>query len=240
LDSTAARILVVDDDERAVRLLKRYLTERGYWVDTAANGDEMYERIGQQQPDLILLDLALPGTHGLDLARDVRRDSDDVGIIIVTGSGADIDMIIGLEVGADDYVEKPFDNRALLARIRSVLRRLSHRNQGAGDHNIAQFAGFSLDLTAHKLVDESNQEIALTGHEFQLLEFMVRKANRVLSRDQIMDSVNERDWLPSDRSVDVLISKLRKKLETDPAHPQLIKTMRSYGYIMTTPVDFTD
>jgi len=239
LDRTV-RILVVDDDERAVRLLTRYLSKSGYEVDSASNGDEMYECIRQRQPDLILLDLELPGKHGLDLARDLRGDSDDVGIIIVTGSGVDIDMIVGLEIGADDYIQKPFDNRALLARIRSVLRRIGQRDPAVQDHNIARFANFSLDLTAHKLVDESNREILLTGHEFQLLEYMVSNANRVLSRDQIMDSVNDRDWLPSDRSVDVLISKLRKKLEADPAHPEIIKTMRSFGYIMTTRIDFSD
>ncbi len=237
---SAAKILVVDDDDRTVRLLTRYLSKSGYTVDAATDGEEMYRSIRKSQPDLVLLDLELPGKHGLELARELRSESADIGIIIVTGTGADIDMIVSLETGADDYIEKPFNERALLARVRSVLRRIVRRNAQSEKHHIAKFAGYTLDMTAHKLVDSLNKEIHLTSYEYRLLELLVTHANRVLSRDQILDALHERAWDPTDRSVDVLVNKLRKKLELDTANPQIIKTMRGFGYIMTSRVDFSD
>lgn len=233
------RILVVDDEDAVIELLTRYLSKHGYQVDSASNGVEMYARIVQNQPDLILLDLELPGTHGLNLVKDLRVKLKDVGIIIVTGTGVEIDMVVALEIGADDYVQKPFEQRPLLARIRSVLRRVDQRIPETENHSVARFAGFTLDLTAHKLLDKSNREVIFTGHEYQLLEVLVRNASRVMSRDQIMDWINERGQVASDRSIDVLVSKLRKKLEVNSARPEIIKTIRGYGYIMTARVDFS-
>ncbi len=233
------RVLVVDDEYAVTDLLGRYLSKYGYRVDTASNGTEMYACISKNQPDLIILDLQLPGTHGLNLVKDLRDKLKDIGIIIISGTGVEIDMVVALEMGADDYVQKPFEQRPLLARIRSVLRRVKGRAAEIVEHKTAKFAGFTLDLTAHKLLDESSREVSFTGHEYQLLEVLVRNASRVLSRDQIMEAINEHGYVSSNRSIDVLISKLRKKLELDPARPEIIKTIRGYGYIMTAQVDFS-
>lgn len=229
--------MIVDDDERMCRLLENYLGAAGYQVQSAHNGDEMYQYIKLKQPDLVLLDLSMPGTHGLDLARDLRRKS-NVGIIILTGSGEDVDKIVGLEIGADDYMQKPFDSRELLARIRSVLRRYEHPQYNEDAHTTVEFSGFILDQTSHKLTDSAGKEIELTGHEYMLLEVFVHNANRVMSRDQIMDKIYDRDWIPSDRAVDVLIAKLRNKIEKDTRKPEIIKTIRGSGYMMTSRIEF--
>lgn len=190
-----------------------------------------------QQPDLVILDLQMPGEHGLELTRKLRMDS-DVAIIIVTGTGDKVDEIVGLEGGADDYLTKPFEERELLARIRSVLRRVIHRSTPFVnvDKSVFKFSDWVLDLTAHELRSTAGEEIILTSYEFQLLITLVKSANRVLSRDQIMDSIAGRDWMPSDRSIDVLIGKLRKKIEDDPSNPSLIKTIRGTGYKFTARV----
>lgn len=229
-------ILVVDDDIRICRLLERYLSKAGYQVSIASNGEQMYQSIQRQQPDLILLDLELPGTHGLDLAKDLRQNS-KVGIIILTGTGVRVDKVVGLEIGVDDYVEKPFDQRELLARIRSVLRRVDE--SALKDHSIARFSSWTVDLTARRLVDEDANEVTLTGHEYQLLEILIANANNVIRRDQIMSKIKGRNWIPSDRSVDVLVGKLRKKIERSPHKPDLIKTIRGAGYILTARVEFS-
>lgn len=233
-------ILIVDDDERICRVLKRYLEKANYQVRFAYNGAEMRLRLEEQLPDLILLDLNLPDANGLDLAKEIRS-SHEIGIIIITGSGDVIDKVVGLEVGADDYVSKPFDERELLARIRSVMRRTTKITEPevADDHSKVNFSGWELDLTAYSLSDPSGNPISLTSHEFQLLAMFVKSANKVLSRDQIMNSLSGRDWYPSDRSVDALVSKLRKKIENDPGNPALITTIRGAGYMFTTRVLFT-
>lgn len=229
-------ILVVDDDPRVCRLLERYLLNSGLQVDIANDGDEMRRCIERRQPALVLLDLQLPGTSGLELLKELRIDS-DVGIIILTGTGVDIDMIIGLEIGADDYVQKPFDHRELLARIRSVLRRRHTPAQEVPDHSTAKFAGWELDFTSHQLIASNGEEVDLTGREFQLLGLLVKSANKVFTRDQIMDEVSGRGCMPSDRSVDSLVVKLRKKVEADPKKPSLIRTIRGSGYILTSRVE---
>jgi DNA-binding response OmpR family regulator len=231
-------ILVVDDDERICRLLRRYLAANGFEVDTATDGDQMRDAMRRRRPDLILMDLQLPGTSGLELVREQRAAS-NAGIIILTGSGGAVDRIVGLEIGADDYVQKPFDERELLARIRSVLRRRGPaRADPVDDHEKARFAGWTLDFTAHQLTDEAGRETELTGQEYQFLEMLVRSPNRVFTRDQIMDRIAGRSWMPTDRSVDVLVGKLRRKIEPNPEKPVLIKTIRGSGYIMTTRVEF--
>jgi len=232
-----ANILVVDDDVVICNILDRYLTAAGYRVKTAANGEEMYRCIKLQPPDLILLDLKMPGKHGLELARELRKES-DMGIIILTGSDETVDKIVGLEVGADDYVPKPFDERELLARVRSVLRRVL-QTVDTTDKSVARFSGWTLDLVAHELKSPVGDEVRLTSYEFQLLATLVKSPNRVFNRDQIMESITGRDWIPSDRSVDVLVGKLRKKIEDDPHKPIFIKTIRGTGYKFTARVKYS-
>lgn len=230
-------ILVVDDDPRICRVLSRYLSTAGYRVLVAGNGSEMRDAMAEQEPDLVILDLQLPGEHGLDLARELRRNS-RVGIIILTGSGDKIDEIVGLEGGADDYLLKPVDERELLARIRSVLRRVidSSPSQSLDDQGIIEFSDWILDLTAHELKSKSGEEVSLTSHEFQLLKIFVENPNQVMSRDRIMDNLAGRDWTPNDRSIDVLVGKLRKKIEPNPEKPSLIKTLRGAGYKFTARI----
>lgn len=235
-----ANILVVDDDVRVSRVIARDLTSAGYRVKTAANGEEMRRCIKVQQPDIVILDLQMPGEHGLELARKLRQDS-DVGIIIVTGTGDKVDEIVGLEGGADDYLTKPVEERALLARVRSVLRRVmsSTASSDTSDKSVAKFSDWILDFTAHELKSTAGEEIILTSFEFQLLATLVKNANRVLSRDQIMVSITGRDWVSNDRSVDVLMGKLRKKIERDPHNPSMIKTIRGAGYKFTARVEYS-
>ena len=232
-----ANILVVDDDVVICNILDRYLTAAGYRVKTAANGEEMYRCIKLQPPDLILLDLKMPGKHGLELARELRKES-DMGIIILTGSDETVDKIVGLEVGADDYVSKPFDERELLARVRSVLRRVL-QTVDTTDKSVARFSGWTLDLVAHELKSPVGDEVRLTSYEFQLLATLVKSPNRVFNRDQIMESITGRDWIPSDRSIDVMVGKLRKKIEEDPHKPIFIKTIRGTGYKFTARVKYS-
>jgi len=235
-----ANILVVDDDVRVSRVIARDLTSAGYRVKTAANGEEMRRCIKVQQPDIVILDLQMPGEHGLELARKLRQDS-DVGIIIVTGTGDKVDEIVGLEGGADDYLTKPVEERALLARVRSVLRRVmsSTASSDTSDKSVVKFSDWILDFTAHELKSTTGEEIILTSFEFQLLATLVKNANRVLSRDQIMVSITGRDWVSNDRSVDVLMGKLRKKIERDPHNPSMIKTIRGAGYKFTARVEYS-
>jgi len=231
-------ILVVDDDPRLCRLVSRQLTREGYSVRTASGGEEMRRLISEALPDLVILDLMLPGEDGFSLARELRAQS-SLGIVMLTGKTDTVDKIVGLEIGADDYVTKPFDERELLARVRSVLRRVNDdtRDQPA-DANIACFEGWSLDLNAYELSSPEGDLVHLTSHEFQLLEALVRHGHRVLTRDAILELLSGRDWTPEDRSVDVLVGKLRKKLESDPHAPKLIKTVRGVGYILTATVSF--
>jgi len=237
--SEAANILVVDDDVRICRMLSRYLTSAGYTVKTAENGDEMRVRMQYFSPDLIVLDLNMPGQHGLDICRDLRHSS-NVGIIILTGSSDKVDEIVGLEGGADDYLVKPVEERELLARVRSILRRVgTGPRQADNDHeSIVLFSDWILDLAAHELKSTAGEKVRLTSYEFQILSALVINANKVLSRDQIMDHINGRDWVASDRSVDVLVGKLRKKIEKDPKSPALVKTMRGLGYKFTARVTY--
>ncbi len=232
-------ILIVDDDVRICRMLSRYLTSAGFGVQIASNGEEMSRCMQSYNPDLVILDLQMPGEHGLELARRLRQDS-DLGIIILTGSGDKYDEIVGLEGGADDYLVKPVEERQLLARVRSVLRRvMSASNQSdSADNSVAKFSGWTLDLTAHELRSVTDEVIMLTSYEFQLLSLLVKNANRVLSRDKIMDHTTARNWIPNDRSVDVLVGKLRKKIEENPHEPSLIKTIRGAGYKFTARVSF--
>jgi len=229
-----AQILIVDDDVRICRTLRVYLKREGYRVSIATNGEEMWDHFEKALPDVILLDVILPGDDGITLARELRKIS-DVGIIMLTGKNDPVDQIIGLEIGADDYVTKPFDERQLLARIRSLLRRRaasvsSTTVEAGGDNQKIRFDGWEMDLLSHELISPSGEKIELTSHEFRLLEIFVRNPGGVLNRDRIMQHLSQRDWSQNDRSVDVLIGKLRKKIEQDPSQPKVILTIRNLGY----------
>tara|TARA_B100001971_G_C18184376_1_gene534718 strand:- start:74 stop:805 length:732 start_codon:yes stop_codon:yes gene_type:complete len=228
-------ILVVDDDERVCRILRRYLGTEGFHVVTANNADEMREQL--HLAELVVLDLHMPDSHGLDLTKEIRHKRPKLGIIILTGSTDAVDRVVGLEVGADDYVSKPFDERELLARIRSVLRR-TQEQMGTDDDqpSTLRFANYTLNLDSHQLMDD-DRDIELTSREFALLSLLARSKGRVLTRDRIMDELSDRDWMPSDRSVDQLVVKLRRKIESDQKHPELIKTIRGAGYKFDTVVE---
>jgi DNA-binding response OmpR family regulator len=209
-------------------------------VRTATSAKEMRERLAAEKPSLVILDLTLPDEDGFSLARELRATS-DVAIVILTGKADATDKVVGLELGADDYVTKPFNDRELLARVRSVLRRTSRRGQTraepAGD-GVATFAGWRLDLGAYELRSPQGEVVALTPHEFQLLSALVRHGQRVLTRDAILELVAGRNWSPDDRSVDVLVGKLRKKIEPDASSPRLIDTVRGVGYKLAVKVLF--
>jgi two-component system OmpR family response regulator len=196
------------------------------------------DAVGRDAIDLVILDLVLRGEDGLQLARELRSQS-DIGIIMLTGRGETVDRIIGLEMGADDYLSKPFHLRELLARVRSVLRRGGGR--GIGDRPVARsrirFSGWSLDLASRELMSPSGEDVRLTTGEFELLAAFVNHANQVLSRDRLLDLSRHREAGPFDRTIDVQVGRLRRKLEDDPKNPTLIKTVRGGGYIFTPPVE---
>ena len=237
----ALNILVVDDDERLCNLLRRYLSGEGYHVTTALNGEQMRRHIEKEMPDLVILDLILPDDDGLLLAQELRVNP-QLGIIILTAKGETVDRIVGLEVGADDYISKPFNNRELLARIHSVLRRLrieggNHAGHGL-NHKSAQFSGWTMDLAAHELVSPAGDNVYLTSKEYKLLLLFITSTRRVLSRTKILDHIADSEWNPDDRRIDVLVGKVRKKIEENPEQPLLIKTIRGEGYMFTAQVEF--
>lgn len=228
------QILVVDDDEDVRSLISDYFSNAGYIVAEADNAGAMRERLREQVPDVVLLDVGLPGEDGLSLARYLREHH-NVGIIMVSGAGETVDRIVGLEVGADDYVSKPFDPRELHARIKSVLRRYQRASAEApaptaSDHRIP-VGKCMLNTVSRQLFGPDGAEIPLTAMEFELLLVFVERPERPLSRDLILSHTQNRDWDPFDRSIDIRIARLRKKIEADPDKPQLIKTVRGVGYM---------
>jgi two-component system OmpR family response regulator len=236
--SETGHILVVDDQQEICDLVREYLTDEGFRVTTANDGAGLRDAVGRDAIDLVILDLVLRGEDGLQLARELRSQS-DIGIIMLTGRGETVDRIIGLEMGADDYLSKPFHLRELLARVRSVLRRGGGR--GIGDRSVARsrirFSGWSLDLASRELMSPSGEDVRLTTGEFELLAAFVNHANQVLSRDRLLDLSRHREAGPFDRTIDVQVGRLRRKLEDDPKNPTLIKTVRGGGYIFTPPVE---
>src|SRR5213078_1295079 len=236
--SDNGHILVVDDQKEICDVVQEYLTGEGYRVSTANDGTGMRRVLSQSHVDLVILDLMLPGEDGLTLARGLRDES-GIGIIILPGRGETVDRIIGLEMGADDYLPKPFHLRELLARVKSVLRRVQSRT-GEGpllaNRSQAKFAGWSLDLSSRELTSPSGAEVRLTTGEFDLLSAFVNNANQVLSRDRLLDLARNREAGPFDRTIDVQVGRLRRKLEDDPQNPSLIKTVRGSGYIFTPTV----
>lgn len=240
--SDKCHILVVDDDPRIRDMLARYFEGEGFQVSQAQDGPSMRQQTAGTSFDLILLDLNLPGEDGLSLAREIRSQS-SVPIIMVTGKGDMVDRVVGLEMGADDYITKPFHLREVLARVRTVLRRSSQPIQAPAETVPKEeagerlgFDGWQIDLAKRELMSPKGKPVALTTGEFDLLSAFVGSPNRPLNRDQIMDLVRGRDWSPFDRSIDTQVGRLRKKIEADPAEPQLIKTVRGVGYLFTPKV----
>jgi two-component system, OmpR family, phosphate regulon response regulator OmpR len=228
-------IIVVDDEPEICEMLADYLGHAGFRVTTAENGAVLRRLLEDQPADLVILDINMPGEDGLSLARFLRANT-KIGIVMLTAAGEVVDRIVGLEMGADDYLPKPVDMRELLARVRAVLRRMETAATGperadASAPATVRFGDCRLDLDAHKLYDAAGEEIAITSMEFDLLKAFAEHPNRVLSRDQLLDLAHNRDWEPFDRSIDIRIARLRRKVETDPAKPQVIKTVRGAGYI---------
>ena len=228
----AMRVLVVDDDPSIRQMLAEYLSEHGYEVALAESGAAMRVEIARAVPAAVLLDVTLPGEDGLTLARYLRERY-DVAIIMVTGSDDVVDRVAGLEVGADDYIAKPFDPRELRARLKSVLRRVQAR---AADPLPAEALRVSigrclLDLKSRTLRDGKGRDVPITAMEFDLLKALVEHPNQVLSRDRLLSLTRNREWEPFDRSIDIRITRLRRKLEDDPARPRAIRTVRGAGYM---------
>lgn len=237
--STDKKILVVDDEQDIQDVLNDYLSNRGYEVLLAHDGVSMREQLSATLPNIILLDINLPGEDGLSLARYIRSQGYQVGIIMVTGQGDVVDRVLGLEMGADDYIAKPFDLRELQARINSVLRRyqtptgLAPANtiDNNAQQNIVQFGECLLNIDLRQLANAEGVEIPISRLDFELLQMFVKRPNRILTRDQILEYTQNRSWDPYDRSIDIRIARLRKKVEPDYANPRIIKTVRGAGYI---------
>lgn len=233
-------LLVVDDDASVRSMLIEYLGGHGYAVRAAGDGAAMRAELERELPDLVLLDLRLPGEDGLSLARFLRERY-DVAIVMVTGSSDVVDRVVGLEIGADDYIAKPFDPRELLARVKSVLRRMQARAQeSAAPAPVAAamarqpFGRCEIELESRRLFDSAagGEEVAMTAMEYDLIRVFLANPNRVLSRDQLLMHTRNREWEPFDRSIDIRIGRLRRKVEPDPAgEPRCIRTVRNGGYM---------
>jgi len=234
-----AHLLVVDDDPRIRQLLTTYFLDEGYAVTGAANGAEMRDHLRQRNFDIILLDLVLPGGQdGLDLAREIRSQS-DVPIMMLTGRDDVVDRIVGLEVGADDYIAKPFHLREVHARLKSILRRrkpAAHQPEPQTEETIG-FEDWKLNLVRRRLLDPEGNEVELSTGEFDMLVAFLRHAGRVLTREVLMDMTRGRNLEAFDRTIDAQIVRLRRKIETDPKRPQFIKAVRGVGYVFTGRLD---
>jgi two-component system phosphate regulon response regulator OmpR len=232
--ATSGRVLIVEDDREVRETVADYLASHGYEVGQAPDGPAMRKALGAAIPDLVLLDVRLPGEDGLALARWLR-ERHDVAIIMLTAAGEVIDRVVGLEVGADDYIGKPFDLRELLARIKSVLRRADKSRTPSSAARRVPFGTCQLDLDRHQLIGAGGEDIPLTAMEFDLLRAFAEHPNRVLSRDRLLTLTRNREWEPFDRSIDIRIARLRRKIEDDPDNPKTIKTIRGSGYIFIPP-----
>ena len=234
--SSGTRILVVDDDPDLRWMVEKYLGKHEYQVTLAEDGVKMREALEKETFDLAILDINLPGEDGLSLARYLRSNY-QIGIIMLSAAAEVFDRIVGLEMGADDYVTKPFEPRELLARVKSVLRRVqgAAQRQEQDDTGLrVRFGEYTLDLESHQLYDQEQQVISLTSMEFDLLKAFAENPNKVMDRDRLLSLSHNRDWDPFDRSIDIRITRLRRKIEVEPSRPQIIKTVRGAGYIFVT------
>ena len=236
----AAHILIVDDDSRIRQMLTRYFEQEGYRVSVAADGAEMLVHLSAKTVDVILLDVVMPGDDGVTLAREIRARS-NIGIIMLTGRGEVLDRVVGLEVGADDYIAKPFHLREVLARVKSVLRRrklvseIPSTDRESTDQTV-RFDGWLLDTARRQLVSPKGEDVLLTTGEFDLLTALLKHPGRVLGREALMDLTRGRSWEVFDRTIDAQIARLRKKIEADPKKPALVKSVRGVGYVFTGKV----
>lgn len=245
MPDTAKTILVVDDEPKIRLMLRRCLESDGYNVIEAASKCEIDRHLKSGKVNLITLDLQLGSENGLEIAAGIRARS-SVPIVMVTGKGDVIDKIVGLEMGADDYISKPFHLREVLARIHSVLRRAagdaaavdsgSPQRNASGHDQIKEFEGWKSNLSTYELTDPEGQLVDLTTADFKLLAVFLKSPKRVLSRDHIMDQMNGYEWTPNDRTIDNQVARLRKRIEEDPAHPKMIKTIRGVGYMFAVNV----
>ena len=244
-------VIVVDDDPEIRDLVREYLAEEGFAVTEAKDGTALRDQIALRIPDIVLLDLKLPGEDGLTLARELRQKDPTVGILMISGKEDVVDRVAGLEVGADDYLVKPFHLRELLARVRSVLRRREAgapqgepraevqpraATPGERPRKVFRFSDWIFDGDRRTLVSESGEAVDLTSGEFDLLAVFVGHANRALTRDQLLDYARSREAEAFDRSIDVQVGRLRRKIERDPKRPALIKTIRNIGYMFDADV----
>ena len=237
-----AHILVVDDEEAVRTLLRECLEIEGYRVSEAKDGAELSAQLAREPVDLVTLDLKLGGENGLELARAIRAER-NIPIVMITGKGDTIDRVVGLELGADDYIAKPFHVREVVARLRAVLRRYAgpvaahgpSATQAATGERFA-FAGWTLDIPKRELKDDTGAVQELTTAEFNMLEMFVQRPSRVLSRDNIMDLLKGHEWSPFDRSIDALVVRVRRKVEPAPDTPRIIKTVRGVGYVIAVEV----
>ena len=235
------RILVVEDDERTRKLVKEYLEENGCQVQTAAHGEKMWTILEDWDPDVIILDLMLPGEDGLSLCRKLSVDAAtaDTPVIMLTARSSEMDRVIGLEMGADDYLAKPFSSRELLARIKSVLRRARAMPKSARPKEITRilFAGWTLHLKAQQLTSPQEVVVELTKGEFALLQAFLQHPNEILDRDRIMEIYRMREATIFDRSIDVQVGRLRKRFKDESKHPKILKTVWGKGYMLTAQVE---
>jgi len=237
MNQGSTHILVVDDHSEIRDLLKRFLEQHGLRVSCARDGKEMKRLLEEREFDLLVLDLMMPGEDGLTLCRELRAKS-SLPIIMLTAMGEETDRIIGLEMGADDYLAKPFNPRELLARIKAVMRRTQADNQPAAETltRDLRFDRWLLDINRRELVDEDGVGLSLSTAEFDLLKVFLERPQRVLSRDQLLDLARGREAVAFDRAIDTLVSRLRRKLERDPKSPELIKTIWGGGYMFSADV----
>jgi len=226
-----ATLLIVDDEVDVREVLEEYFTSHGYTTIGAENAAVAKALAAKHPIDLALVDINMPGEDGLSLARHLRERYKSLAIVMLTSAGTVVDRIVGLEMGADDYVPKPFDPRELAARVKSVLRRTSAGNRADIGAEKIRVGRCVLDLASHRLTDETGAEVAMSPLEFDLLKALAEQPNRPLSRERILNLSQKRDWDPFDRSVDLRVMRLRKKIEPDPEHPRYIRTVRNEGYI---------
>lgn len=233
MNETDTRVLVCDDEVDVREMLQEYLVKRGFRVSTAANGEQLHSILDAGGIDIVVLDINMPGEDGLSILRSLRPDN-QVPVVMLTAAGDVVDKIIGLEMGADDYLGKPVDLRELEARIKAVLRRKGkdRPDADAGEAvGTARFGDYTLSIESAKMTADDGSEIPLTAMEFNLLKMFAQNRGRVLNRDQILEGAHDRSWDPFDRSIDIRISRIRKKIESNPQKPEVIRTVRGVGYI---------
>ncbi|MCB1379942.1 MAG: two-component system response regulator TorR [Alphaproteobacteria bacterium] len=230
MKTTPAHIVIVEDDPVTRAKLAAYFTTAGYRISEAEDGDRMRDILANHPADLLMIDINLPGEDGLQLTRE-QRERSEVGIILVTGRTDTVDRIVGLELGADDYVTKPFDQRELLARVKNLLRRVRRAQAGGEPGPVRRFLGWTLDLGSRTLIGEDGRFVDLTRAEFKALALLATHPGQVMSRDRLLHEIAHRDWDPSDRTVDVVVRRLRQKLGDDSRHPRMIVTSHGEGYL---------